>query len=128
MYMTTEDVKGWVASAKDKAEGFIKGFNFSSEHVTELGVAAALGFALGFFIKKFGRPVIVLFIFMMLGVLVLQHADVVIVDWAKIKNFIGIAPVVPFNAVAESWYVWVKEHAEVVVSGTVGFLIGYKIG
>lgn len=128
MYTTTENLKGWFEHAKGKVEEVAKSFDMSAAHFTQLGVAAGVGFVSGFFLKKFGRPVILLFIFMILGLLVLQYADVVIVDWAKIKNIIGIAPAENITAFAESWYAWAKEHISIVVSGGIGFLIGYKVG
>lgn len=128
MYIATEQIQGWFDNVKIKAEELLNKLDLSPSRLAELGVFLGIGFLIGFFIKKFGRPVIIVFAFMIVGLIVLQYGGVIIIDWVKVKGFLGIAPTEQLNEVAQSWYSWAKSHLIVVVGSVVGFLLGYSIG
>ncbi len=126
--MAAEQAQNWFEKAKVKVEETFNQLNLSNSSMTELGIALGIGFVVGFFLKKMGRPVIILLLVMALGLIALQYAGVITIDWLKIRTVFGMTATEQLNEIAQSWYAWGKVHLMMVISGVVGFLIGYNIG
>jgi uncharacterized membrane protein (Fun14 family) len=95
----------------------------------DIGIFGAIGFILGFLLKKYSEYFIAL-ILLIVGILVLQHFDYLALslNTQKIHDMLGLhsVPVVGIgygSLLSE----WVKSNIAGTVSLVVGFLIGLKV-
>ena len=86
------------------------------------------GFFVGFFFKKF-----MYYLFMSclisIGILYLFNIlNIVVIDIVKLKSLFGISPTDTVQSLSALYLYWMKNNIPLIVSATVGFIIGYKVG
>lgn len=126
-----------VAQAKtfaDKVKDFFQldklaeSLDLSTPKLIKMGAYAAVGFLLGFFLKKYGRSLfIVLTVFAAL-LYVLSYSDVITINWDQARDVIGLAPTETFDSILQTAWQYIQQQALLVICGLVGFIIGYKVG
>jgi hypothetical protein len=58
----------------------------------------------------------------------MEYAHFLTIDWESMRTFFGIAHVTDFNMIINRCFDWIKDHLLLFIAGTVGFLVGYKLG
>lgn len=102
----------------------------STNKLIEMGVYLGIGFLSGFLLKKYSSYVFV-FVLFLVGIVVLQHLGVlsVVINWTKVQELFGIQPAVLSDATVFALYwEWIKMNFALVLSFSIGFLIGLRIG
>jgi uncharacterized membrane protein (Fun14 family) len=119
--------QGLFDTIKSKIEGFIGKFNLSWQQLTQLGIALAIGITLGFLVKRFGRQTL-FFIILCAGILFgLQYFNVITIQWTNLKNLVGLAPADTVEGFFRTYFEWAQHNILAVITGLIGFIIGYKI-
>jgi uncharacterized membrane protein (Fun14 family) len=124
---TTTVTHSFFDTFKVKIQDLLAQFKFSWKTITELAVGFGAGFLLGFLVKRYARQVIVLLVLFSVVLIGLEYFNFISIDWTAIKNFIGL-PTQTLESIAQEYFTWAKEHILTVVTGLIGFLIGYKVG
>ena len=121
---------GWFESLKSKLniDNIIQKMNLSRSKLIEIGLYLGIGFIAGFLFKKYGKYIFVV-VATIVALFILQQFGFVniAVNWNKIQ---GIQPIaVPVGSdIWSVYWSWVKVHFAVILSFSVGFFIGFKIG
>jgi len=125
--------KGWFDTVKEKLnlDGISQKLNLSRDRLVEMGIYLLIGFLAGFLFKKYARALLVV-VLSLIGLVILHQLGFITisVNWDKIQ---GLQPVVvPAGAdAAGMWSVyweWIKTNFAVVLSFSVGFFVGLKVG
>lgn len=124
----TQAAESWLDKIKLKLESFARDLDLSWAKATEFGIAAFIGFIFGFAVKKYARHVIVYLLFFGIGLLLLQHLQVITIDFEKLKSLIGITPTENLEGTLSEYFEWAKSHILTVIIGGIGFGVGYKVG
>lgn len=127
METPTAAAQGWFDTIKSKIEEFIGQFELSWEQLTQLGIALAAGITLGFLVKRYGRQTIFFLIFFAGLLFGLEYLNVITIQWTNLKDLVGLAPAETVEGVARGYFDWAQKNVVAVVTGLIGFLIGYKI-
>ncbi len=122
--------KGWFESIKEKLnlESITKKLSLSRDRIIEIGLYLGIGFLAGFLFKKYAKYLVIVVITIVALILLqqLKFIDVTI-NWNKIQ---GIQPV-SVSEGADMWSVywqWIKMNFGVILSFSVGFFVGFKVG
>ena len=109
------------------ASKFFDKFELSKHKIVELFIALGVGFATGFFLKRYANYVCAFIIFIVLMVVLQKFEFIhVTVNDSKIEEFFGIqATHITGDAISMFWE-WVKLNATLAVSFIVGLLVGLK--
>lgn len=109
-------------------QGWLEKCNLSKQRVIELSIYFVVGFALGFFIKKYSKALYVLTL-IILGLVALHYFDIinVTVNVSRIKSMLGIeVPPLQTDTLTQ-YFEWAKTNIVLVVSIIAGFLLGLKV-
>jgi len=102
----------------------------SKSIIIDVALFFGLGILVGYFLKKYGQYVVVL-LFLIAALIVLQYMNVlqININWVLIQDTLGIAHTnVPAGASLMALYwEWVKINVAIVLSFSIGFLIGLQI-
>lgn len=101
----------------------------SKNKLIEMGIYLGAGFVVGFLLKRYAQYVVV-GILCLIGLVVLQQMGVleIVINWDKVQEVFGIQ-VVPNGAnVMNVYWEWIKLNFTLVLSFSVGFLLGLKVG
>lgn len=104
--------------------------HLSKDMLIDMILYLAVGFLVGFILKRFGTYIFVLAL-CIVGLIVLQQIGVisVVISWTKIHQLFGIQPAsVLDSSTLTMYWDWVKVNMALVLSFSVGFLIGLKLG
>ena len=96
----------------------------------DIGLYGAIGFIIGFFLKKYSEYFIAL-ILLVIGLVVLQQFDYISIsiNMPKIHDMLGLQPIpVVSDGYAALLLEWVRANVAGSTSLAVGFLIGLKVG
>ena len=64
-----------------------------------------------------------------IGILYLFNIlNIVVIDIVKLKSLFGISPTDTVQSLSALYLYWMKNNIPLIVSATVGFIIGYKVG
>lgn len=100
-------------------------------NVLEVAVYAGIGFVIGFLFKKYLKYLMIIILFIV-ALIVFDQFDLVHtnINWQKIQELFDIQSTgQSFNAQAFGSYVqWAKANVVIVLSASVGFLLGLKLG
>jgi uncharacterized membrane protein (Fun14 family) len=98
--------------------------------ILEMALYLCIGFLAGFLLKKYGKFIFVLILCFVALILAQQMGLIAInVYWDKIQELFGIQPVSTLEgSLSHSYWEWVKGHLALVVSFSVGFLFGIRLG
>jgi uncharacterized membrane protein (Fun14 family) len=95
----------------------------------EVGTCAGIGLLSGFLFKKYFRTFVMTVIFGVLVIVMLDRLNLIHIDWEHLQGVVGIQPTQEaFNNLFQAAYAWVKINVQAVVSFSVGFIVGYKVG
>ena len=124
-----------LSSATETVKGasniVIEKFRAYKGNLLELGIYLGIGFAVGFLLKKYFKYILLLVLFIVSLVILEQFNLIeVSVHWAKVQELFNLQQTgAAFNAQAVGSYVeWVKTNFVAVLSASIGFLVGLKLG
>ena len=120
--------QNWFEVIKEKIGTTAESLNLSSAVVTESAIAVGAGFAIGYFAKKYGRPLFTTTILLIALLAVLHYFSIITIEWSKIKALIGLSPQEDAQAVVANITEWMKAHIPALVAGGVAFFIGNILG
>ncbi len=90
-----------------------------------------IGFLVGFLIKKYLKYILLLVLFIV-SLVILEQFDILhlTVNWQKMQELLNIRAVqTEFDAqVLSSYLEWIKANLAVVLSSSIGFFLGLKLG
>lgn len=95
-------------------------------YIMELALCVGAGFIVGFLVKKNSKYVFALVV-VILCLIILQQLEIVTFTphWEKINEYIGIKYITVSNG--GTWE-WLRQNIWLVITTTVGFLIGIRLG
>ena len=95
----------------------------------DIGVYSAIGFIVGFLLKKYSEYFIACALFIV-GLVVLQQFGYISIDFntAKIHEMLGLQSAMVSDGYGMLLVEWAKSNVPAAASLIVGFLIGMKIG
>lgn len=99
----------------------------TAEQMLEIGAYLCIGFFTGFLFRKYFRFLFFLVLLVGLTVFGLDYLHVAPVDWAALRALFGLQQVASVDTVFNTVVAWVRANLAIVLSGTIGFLIGYKV-
>jgi uncharacterized membrane protein (Fun14 family) len=100
----------------------------SSAEAVQTAIYFVLSFALGFLFKKYFKLIFVCFIVTLFSIKAMEVAKLIIIDWQAIKTLFGITSEADFNAILNTFFIWIKHNLLLFISCVIGFLVGYKLG
>lgn len=131
--VSTERASGFFEALKNffKPEFLVAKFHEWKYTLLDWGIYLGIGFIVGLLIKKYLKYILLLILFIVALVL-LEQFDILQthVNWAKMQELFNIQSASPsFDAQAINAYVeWVKVNFALVLSASVGFILGLKVG
>lgn len=105
-------------------------FGIDKNLLIDVGVYGAIGFIIGFLLKKYSEYFISL-VLLVIGLVVLQQFDYISlsINNVKIQNMLGLGSVpMAGHAYGSFLWDWISTHVVSSSSLAVGFLIGLKVG
>lgn len=100
-------------------------------NLVEIAIYAGVGFVIGFLFKKYVKY-IALIILCIVGLVILQQFDLVHtnINWQKIQDLFNIQPIEHSldTQTFHAYFDWVKANFVFVLSTSIGFFIGLKLG
>jgi uncharacterized membrane protein (Fun14 family) len=130
-HYASESVSGIKGTVKDILHKISSKIQAYKGNLLELVIYLGIGFVVGFLLKKYFKYVLLLILFIVSLVILEQFSVIrVSVNWVKIQELLNFQQTeTPLNVQVSSYYVaWVKENFIVVLSASVGFLVGLKLG
>ncbi|HLB40654.1 MAG TPA: hypothetical protein VJJ83_02595 [Candidatus Babeliales bacterium] len=118
---------GWLDQIKQRLDNYLNTLDLSTDRIIELCTIMGIGFFAGFIFKKYSRLVLAALILFILGTLTLESFNLVSVQWLNVKVLLGIQPHTSVGSLFDSYIVWLKMHLLSVISGFIGFLVGYRV-
>jgi len=130
MLSKTQAQTSWVEYIKSTfdLEKFIKSLDLSFNGVMNLAVYLCAGFFFGFFFKKCMRYLFLSIILTAVVLYALNTFQIISIDIIKFKALIGMKQADTFQSMADMYLDWMKNNIPIVLSASIGFLIGYKVG
>lgn len=129
---TTKPEMGLLDTLKNKLNPstLMQRLHLTQDVLIDMALYLGVGFLSGFLIKKYGKYIFV-FVVCIVALIVAQQAGIISVTvyWNKIQEFFGVQPVdtAPEGLFAGYWD-WAKEHIALVISFSIGFLVGLRVG
>ncbi|MFA5075123.1 MAG: FUN14 domain-containing protein [Candidatus Babeliales bacterium] len=111
------DIKSWADS-----------IGGSSSDAIQAAIYFGVGFGVGFFLKKYFKFLFFSVLVSVFIVLFLQYNRVLVIDWQAFNNLLGVDPNADFGMLLDSFFDWAKANLLIVISSSVGFLVGCKLG
>jgi uncharacterized membrane protein (Fun14 family) len=119
-----EKIKGWFNFDTIKHK-----LNLSKERFFEIGIYLGVGFLVGFLLKKYAHLILWLLLFI-LGLVVLRQMDFITltIDWDKVESLFGIQRTTMSASTLTLAWEWIKLNALLVISVSIGFILGLNVG
>ncbi len=127
----SDALSGATETIKGASNIVIEKFRAYKGNLLELGIYLGIGFTVGFLLKKYLKYILLLALFIVSLVILEQFNLVqVSVHWAKVQELFNLQQTgAAFNAQAVGSYAeWIKANFVAVLSASIGFLIGLKLG
>ena len=130
MLSKTTTQTSWIDHLKSTFDfdTFISSFDLSFNGVMRLMVYLSGGFFAGFFFKKTMRYLILSVVITVACLYALNEFHIVAIDMIKLKGLFGIKESDPFQMIFSNSFEWMKNNIPIVLSVSIGFIIGYKVG
>ena len=114
-YLNPKNLMETIAASKDK--------------IIEMGMYLGVGFLAGFLLKKYSKYILILLL-CIVGLVVLQQFEIVTIvfNTAKIQELFGIKATTMEADLFTVYWNWIKLNFSIVLSFSIGFLVGLKIG
>lgn len=118
-------VKAWFAGL-----GIMQRLQEHKQFLIELGIFLGAGFVLGLIVKRYLKYILLLVLFVVSLVILEQFNIINIgVNWAKVQDLLNIKQGLSFDEGMVNTYVsWIKANVWIVLSASLGFLFGLKLG
>lgn len=108
-------------------------FHLNKAMLITMGIYFVVGLILGILVQKYAR---FMFAMAMTGVIlvILIHLDVIniAINWNTVQDYLGLQSIAsssqPVHDLFALYWAWVKANVAYVLSLSVGFLIGLRIG
>lgn len=121
--------QGWWEQLQNKLDSeWLEQFDLSTQSIVEIAAYCGIGFLIGFLAKRYGRTLFVTVAAAAVLLWVLSYVAIVSVHWEQLRLLLGISEAATFETFLQSSIGWVKDHVRAVVSGLIGFFVGYKAG
>lgn len=105
-------------------------FNLTKSRLLEMGLYLLVGFIVGFLLKKYSRFVFATAIIIIL-LIVLHQLNILTlsINWAQVRETLGIqtSSATPDASWLNIYWEWVKANVALVLSFSVGFLVGLRL-
>lgn len=105
--------------------------NLNRNRILEMGLYLIVGFVVGYLLKRYSKFVFYT-AFIIIFLLILTQLDLISlgINWAKLQSLFGFQPVEDSSAssVLASYWEWIKMNLAFVLSFTIGFLFGLRLG
>ena len=100
----------------------------SRDTLIEMGMYLGIGFVVGFLLKKYSKYLLVVLL-CVAGLVVLQQFEVVTVvfNTAKLQELFGIKSTTMDADIFSVYWDWIKLNFSIVLSFSIGFLLGLKV-
>jgi uncharacterized membrane protein (Fun14 family) len=111
---------------KAQASAFAQKFNLTKSTIVDVIVYLGVGFLFGYLLKRFGLQVLIFIICLF----VLQYLNIISVNiyWDKMQDMLGLQHThITDGNIFNIFWDWVKLNLIVVLSFSIGFLIGIKV-
>jgi len=123
---------GWIENIKNalNPSKIMERLNLSRGKLLELGLFLGLGFVAGFLLKKYAKY-LVIFILLIIGFVFLDRYGIIkfAIDWNKVQEVVGMKTVaMSGDSLLHIIWEWIKTNVGIVLSFSVGFLLGLKVG
>ena len=121
---------GWVDTLKNKLhmQDLFDKLGLTSNIVTDAIVFLVSGFLAGFLVKRYVRYAVTALLAVFLALKGLENAGVVVIDWVKLQNLVGLQSSDTVDSIFSCSTHWISENVIVAVSFAVGLLMGMKFG
>ena len=130
MHTAVQKAEGMLDTVKTKfnVDELVDNFNMQQAGMYA-GVGLA-GFLTGFLLKKYSQYLIfaILLIGGIFGLQYLGYISTFEINWTMIQQQVGMQPLVGNGVTMTSVWQWVRANFAFVLSGSVGFLLGLKVG
>jgi uncharacterized membrane protein (Fun14 family) len=110
--------------------GIMQRLQEHKQFLIELGIFLGAGFVLGLIIKRYLKYILLLVLFIVTLVILEQFNIINIgVNWAKVQDLLNIKQGLSFDeGMVNSYVSWIKANVWIVLSASLGFLFGLKLG
>lgn len=122
--------QGWFESVKNKLniDGISQKLNLSRSRLIEIGLYLGIGFLSGFLFKKYAKYLLVVVLTIVAIAVLHQFKFIdVAINWSKIQGLKPTSAPVDSNMLTVYWE-WVKANFAIVLSFSVGFFVGFRVG
>lgn len=118
----------WFEEVRIKITEWLRSVQLTPLKALEVFSYLGVGFFVGFLFKKYLRAVF-LFAVLFVGVLwVLEAFDLVIINWSNLQILAHVTPNDTIGNLVNSYVQLAKQNLAIVISGFLGFVIGYRVG
>lgn len=131
----TDKASGMLQTIKDTSSNLLHktsdAFKNYKGNIVEVAIYAGIGFVVGFIFKKHLKYIALALLFIV-GLVILQQFDLVhtSINWQKLQELFNIQPIEhTFDTQTfHAYFDWVKANFVFVLSTSIGFFIGLKLG
>lgn len=129
---TTMNQSGFLETIKEKfsPHGLVEKIKDNKDLLILMGMYLIGGFLAGFILKKCNK--FIFFIALFVGfILFLNYQGYIsiAIHWDAIQKFIGIEPIsLPDGKMMPVYWQWIKDHIALVISFSIGFAGGLRLG
>ena len=119
-----------IEQIKEAPEKIAKKFELTKEKSLQLAIYLGVGFLVGFLLKRYSR-IVVTVVIVLLALLTLEYFQLIdlTVHWSKVRALIGMQPLPAFNGTFfTAMWESAKDNLAQVMSFSIGFLVGLKLG
>lgn len=106
-------------------------FNLNRMSILEMGLYLIVGFVLGYLSKKYSKFIFYT-AFIIIFLIILQQLDLINIgiNWSRLQELLGLEPVDTSSSSSffGNFLEWIKSNIAFVLSFTIGFLIGLRLG
>lgn len=132
MQATVRQEPGLLDTLKDKLNPstLMQRLHITQEMLIDMMLYLGVGFLTGFLIKKYGTYIFV-FVLFLVALIIAQQAGIISITvyWVKIQELLGMEVVAPApEGLLSGYWEWAKSHIFLVVSFSIGFLVGLRVG
>ena len=118
----------WWRMVQQQFEALIQRLNISLQDIVRILSFFGIGFFVGFLLKKYLRYFFIITLTLIFFFIVFDRFGVILVDWSHIQQLTGVDPQSTIQYTGEQILLIIQEHIILVISGFIGFVIGYRVG
>ena len=128
MNQKTTAAGSYLESTWTKLTDWVKGLDLSTMKIAELFAYAAVGFFLGFLLKKHFRFLVIFLVSVAILLWILAQFDVVIFNWGQVQQLANVRPTDTLSTILNNYMNLAKAHWMPLLGGVLGLLFGYRVG